>query len=833
VRATEGSAERTPEVHTYTYDEANRLKTWQTVAETAGGNIATIDGVGANRFTTYTYDKVGNRTRAVTTGGVTETKSWSYDDRNRLETGPDGTSYDYDARGALIKIDRPGSDEDTTYNYDPVGRLTSLQHGDNTATYDHDSFGRLAFQSNVVGGFKYSGFDGDPTVVGEERYGRDSSGALTSMRRGSAQPVSIIANLHGDIRATTSVDDGEVDFLITTDPWGDEFWSTGRDGSDPSLGFQGDWEDPVTGDLKTDTRWYSPSTGAFTSRDVFNGDVTRPPTMNRYLYAASNPTMYADRSGLDYDLDCMCYIHTASGQKFDDNPEVVARFKEKEAKRELNKANEQAYSAADLGSMGGGSGGVEQDSPTAEKASGETDQQTDDLVLATAPVQEIPVPDELQAAEEPTFEEQFEWCLENCSEAEKTAFADMLVAMNYDMFDVGKYNDDGHDGNISGDDFEAIRDNRHGNASEMAQWAAGYLLDQGEHEKYKTQTSLWDKVVDVASVAVEFVPFYDCFAAARDVIKGDVGGGTALAVGGCAADFVGAGVFADIGKAAARGVDAARTASNSSDAGRMLENVGGLCKRMNSFSGDTRVLMADGSHVAFEDLDFGDEVWALDPETGESGGRDVVGIWPHIDDVFEIEVADGTVVVTEDHPFWNATDRVWEGLVDFDVDDQVLTVGGELADVGEIDFASVSTTTAWDITVDDLHTFYVQIGDADVLVHNTNGPNEACGVPGGLPPLRQQYVDAVAEIGDTVSAMRAAGASAEDIARTAHAQRRELGVRFKDLTPEPLRTEIYERNLAKYGDRLGPTIELLREKNKTWEQIIESASRTGGKDLGF
>lgn len=36
-----------------------------------------------------------------------------------------------------------------------------------------------------------------------------------------------------------------------------------------------------------------------------------------------------------------------------------------------------------------------------------------------------------------------------------------------------------------------------------------------------------------------------------------------------------------------------------------------------------------------------------------------------------------------------------------------------------------------------------------------------------------------------------------------------------------------------YGNPLGPTIEQLRAQGKTWEQIIESATRPGGEDLGF
>jgi len=81
--------------------------------------------------------------------------------------------------------------------------------------------------------------------------------------------------------------------------------------------------------------------------------------------------------------------------------------------------------------------------------------------------------------------------------------------------------------------------------------------------------------------------------------------------------------------------------------------------------------------------------------------------------------------------------------------------------------------------------------------------------------------------------MRAAGATPEQVARQLHQMRRELGVKYKSLTPPEKLEEIYTRNLQKYGDKLGPSIEWLRSKGKSWEQIIESASRSGGKDLGF
>ena len=63
--------------------------------------------------------------------------------------------------------------------------------------------------------------------------------------------------------------------------------------------------------------------------------------------------------------------------------------------------------------------------------------------------------------------------------------------------------------------------------------------------------------------------------------------------------------------------------------------------------------------------------------------------------------------------------------------------------------------------------------------------------------------------------------------------RRDIGIKYKDLTPADKLAEIYARNLEKYGDKLGPTIDYLRGKGKSWEEITEGASRSGGADLGL
>ncbi|MCW5921686.1 MAG: RHS repeat-associated core domain-containing protein [Saprospiraceae bacterium] len=102
-----------------------------------------------------------------------------------------------------------------------------------------------------------------------------------------------------------------------------------------------------------------------------------------------------------------------------------------------------------------------------------------------------------------------------------------------------------------------------------------------------------------------------------------------------------------------------------------------------------------------------------------------------------------------------------------------------------------------------------------------------------IPALRAAYEAEVRALSSIVNQMRASGKTAEEIAKVVHKLRREIGVKYKNMSPADKLKEFYQRNLEKYGDRLGPTLEYLRAQGKSWEQIIESAMRPGGKDLGF
>jgi hypothetical protein len=91
-------------------------------------------------------------------------------------------------------------------------------------------------------------------------------------------------------------------------------------------------------------------------------------------------------------------------------------------------------------------------------------------------------------------------------------------------------------------------------------------------------------------------------------------------------------------------------------------------------------------------------------------------------------------------------------------------------------------------------------------------------------PLRLAYEKEVADLEKLVEPMRRSGMSDEQIARDLSQRRRDLGVKYKDATPQPLRDFIYFRNEQAYQDPLGPSFDWLMNKyNGDYQEIIKKA----------
>lgn len=146
----------------------------------------------------------------------------------------------------------------------------------------------------------------------------------------------------------------------------------------------------------------------------------------------------------------------------------------------------------------------------------------------------------------------------------------------------------------------------------------------------------------------------------------------------------------------------------------------------NSFTGGTRVRMADGTTKRIDDVEVGDLVLATDPTTGRGGPRAVTAVieGTGLKDLVEIGIDGAEIVATQGHPVWSATRGHWVGA-------------GDLAPGDRLGAAPVTGTREWaehhtvyNLTVDELHTYFVVAGDSDLLVHNEDPCNRAgAGMP--------------------------------------------------------------------------------------------------------
>jgi hypothetical protein len=155
--------------------------------------------------------------------------------------------------------------------------------------------------------------------------------------------------------------------------------------------------------------------------------------------------------------------------------------------------------------------------------------------------------------------------------------------------------------------------------------------------------------------------------------------------------------------------------------------------------------MADGTRRAISDVEVGDYVLAEDPETGERGPRRVTHVWEHEDAVVDLEIDGDLVTTTEDHPFWNATDAEWQEAQDLDPGDLVRSAEGELVQVGGVRLRTARTTSAFNLTVDGIHTYFIGVGEDDILVHNTCGGHLPTQVAGRTQRLTTSQATDLAE----------------------------------------------------------------------------------------
>ncbi|AUG78875.1 hypothetical protein CFP65_4117 [Kitasatospora sp. MMS16-BH015] len=164
----------------------------------------------------------------------------------------------------------------------------------------------------------------------------------------------------------------------------------------------------------------------------------------------------------------------------------------------------------------------------------------------------------------------------------------------------------------------------------------------------------------------------------------------------------------------------------------------------NSFAPSTQVLMEGGKTKAISDIKVGDRVESGDPDTGEDqGGRRVTALHlNHDDDLVDLSVTtpDGLSAIlhtTANHPFWDDSTKAWTPAGKLPVGDALVTASGQHAYISTV-AAVPGAADMRNLTVDDLHTYYVLAGNTPVLVHNSG-----CGVSFSAKQLQKKYKHAV------------------------------------------------------------------------------------------
>jgi len=273
-----GQVDRLSQETSYEYDALNRLIGFDPPGEGS---------------TAYDYDPAGNRIEAGAT-------TYDFNDLNQLTSASDGTSYDYDDAGRLVEVVQ--GEAGTTYGWNVLDELTTVDTGSQETAFAYDAFGRqvLRDDGSTIRPTHYGDLsdlpildtdaEGEPTVS----YVQGPSG-LVEQRAGEATSFPL-RDAHGDI--TTLADaEGEVASRQTYDPWGEQL-------AGPSLemgwlGAQQRRSDPATGLVQMGVRSYDPALGAFLTEDPLLGHVGLGMTVDRYLYALNNPLNRYDLNGRD------------------------------------------------------------------------------------------------------------------------------------------------------------------------------------------------------------------------------------------------------------------------------------------------------------------------------------------------------------------------------------------------------------------------------------------------------------------------------------------------------------------------------------------------------
>ncbi|MEU9235141.1 polymorphic toxin-type HINT domain-containing protein [Streptomyces subrutilus] len=261
----------------------------------------------------------------------------------------------------------------------------------------------------------------------------------------------------------------------------------------------------------------------------------------------------------------------------------------------------------------------------------------------------------------------------------------------------------------------------------------------------KSANKFWNEnKVMIVSITTEIVVGTACVATATAAGIGTGGAGFALAAGcGALAGAAGAavanmmddkadhstmGVLSDMAEGALWGAAGGSAGAAAAPAAKAVASK--VKCLVNSFAAGTLVLMADGTTKPIEDLEPGEEVLATDPETGETAAKEITAtisgegvknlVEVAVDSDGNPETPAGNITATDKHPFWVIDTAKWTDATDLRPGNWLRTDGGAQVQIVEVKRRAARLATVYNLSVSDIHTYYVLAGARPVLVHNCN-----------------------------------------------------------------------------------------------------------------
>ncbi|WP_052433018.1 polymorphic toxin-type HINT domain-containing protein [Streptacidiphilus carbonis] len=153
----------------------------------------------------------------------------------------------------------------------------------------------------------------------------------------------------------------------------------------------------------------------------------------------------------------------------------------------------------------------------------------------------------------------------------------------------------------------------------------------------------------------------------------------------------------------------------------------------NSFPGQTQVLRADTLTEPISAIKIGDTVLATNPLTGQTQAEKVTDVIKTLTDTEFTDLVINTITgpqkltSTQHHPYWDVTAQRWTNAADLHAGDRLREPDGRTVTIARVR-NYVGHVVTYNLTVANLHTYYVLAGTTPILVHNT-GPD--CRIPVG------------------------------------------------------------------------------------------------------